>query len=243
MKEQVHEDPRIVRAAEQSMRRWTWQQAHGHAAHVGIVAKHKIAIGPYITISREAGAGGSEIGRILGEKLGWEVLDKNVLDQMADRYHLSKEMLKLIDETPGSWVFDVLGAWMDPALVPHERYLIALGRVALAAARRGRVVVVGRGSRFLLPPDAGLAVRIIAPLAYRIDHIMRERGLTTAEARTWVERTERERREFVRKYFHRDVADTHLYDLTINVDRIGTLGAVELIRMAVGEEQHALNPA
>jgi len=243
MKEQVHEDPRIVRAAEQSMQRWTWQQAHGRAMHIGSVPKRKIAIGPYITISREAGAGGSEISQLVGEKLGWEVLDKNVLDQMADRYHLSKEMLKLIDETPGNWVFDVLGAWMDPTLIPHETYVIALGRVALAAARRGRVILVGRGSRFFLPPDHGLAVRIIAPLVYRVDHIRKERGSTAAEARTWVENADRERREFVRKYFHRDVADPHLYDLTINIDHVGALGAVELICAAVGEEQHALKPA
>jgi cytidylate kinase len=184
-------------------------------------------------LSREAGAGGSEIAQALGEQLGWEVLDKNLLDNMADRFHLSKEMLALIDETPGNWVFDVLGTWMDPTLIPHEKYVMRLGRVVLASARRGKVILVGRGSQFLLPPDRGLSVRIIAPLAYRVRHIVEHLGQTAEHARTWVENVDRQRHEFVRRYFRRDVADPHLYDLVLNVDRLGTAGAVQTIITAL----------
>jgi cytidylate kinase len=155
---------------------------------------------------------------------------------MADRFHLSKEMLSLVDETPGNWVYDVLGTWMDPALIPHEKYVMRLGRLVLAAARRGKVILVGRGARFLLPPNKGLAVRIIAPLAYRVSHIMEHMGGTAAAARTWVENADRERYDFVRRYFRRDVADPHLYDVIINVDRIGPEAAVQTIIATLGCE-------
>jgi cytidylate kinase len=228
MKNQIHEEPRIVASAERRMQGWVRQEeSHGIGAPAATPFGKAVAIGPYVSLSREAGAGGSEIAQMVGERLGWEVLDKNLMDNMADRFHLSKEMLSLIDETPGNWVFDVLGTWMDPALIPHEKYVMRLGRVVLAAARRGKVVLVGRGAQFLLPPDRGLSVRIIAPLAYRVHHIMEQMGETAAGARTWVENMDRQRHEFVRRYFRRDVADSHLYDLVLNVERIGPEGVVE----------------
>jgi cytidylate kinase len=124
---------------------------------------------------------------------------------------------------------------MNPALIPHEKYVVRLGRVVLAAARCGKVILVGRGARFLLPPK-GLAVRIIAPLAYRVHHIMEQKGVTAAAARTWVENADRERHDFVRRYFRRDVADPHLYDVVINVEPIGRQCAVQTIVTALGCE-------
>jgi cytidylate kinase len=237
MKNQIHEDSRIVASAERRMQGWVRrEQAHGHEVQATAPPGGKVAIGPYISLSREAGAGGSEIAQLLGEDLGWEVFDKNLLDNIADRYHLSKEMLSLIDETPGNWVFDVLGTWMDPSLIPHDKYVMRLGRVVLAAARRGKVILVGRGAQFLLPADKGLAVRIVAPMAYRVRHIMQQMGETAERARTWVENADRERHDFVRRYFRREVADPHLYDLVVNVDRIGPAGVVQMIIAAMGQK-------
>jgi cytidylate kinase len=234
MKNQIHEDSRIVASAERRMQGWVRrEQAQGHAA---TPPGGKVAIGPYISLSREAGAGGSEIAQLLGEQLGWEVFDKNLLDSIADRYHLSKEMLSLIDETPGNWVYDVLGTWMDPALIPHDKYVMRLGRVVLAAARRGKVILVGRGAQFLLPTEKGLAVRIVAPMAYRVRHIVQQMGETAERARTWVENADRERHDFVRRYFRREVADPHLYDMVVNVDRIGPAGVVQMIIAALGQK-------
>ena len=105
----------------------------------------------FVTISREAGAGGGEIGRRIGKRIGWEVFSKNLLDRIADRFHLSRTMLDLVDETHPNWVYDVLGSWMDHKLVPHEKYVACLSRVVLAAARRGPAVFVGRAPNFSCP--------------------------------------------------------------------------------------------
>jgi cytidylate kinase len=190
------------------------------------------AIAPFITISREAGAGGGEVARLVGEKLGWEVLDMNLLDRMAERFHVPRFMLDSVDETESNWVYDVLGTWMDRKIIPHEKYVSYLGRVILAAARRGSCVFVGRGARFLLPRGKGLAVRLIAPEKYRVEQIMKREGLEAAEARRWVEETDRGRRDFVERFFHHDLSDPHLYDLVMNTEKFGTLGAAEQIAAA-----------
>ncbi|MHC4177164.1 MAG: cytidylate kinase-like family protein, partial [Planctomycetota bacterium] len=190
-------------------------------------------LGRYLSISREEGAGGSQIAQLVGQELGWEVLDKSLLDRVAERYRLSRTALEQVDETRGSWVFDVLGTWMDRKIITQDKYVAHLGRVVLAAVRHGNVVLVGRGAQFLLPPEKGLAVRLIASGKYRIEEVMRREGLGQADAVRLIEETDQGRREFALRYFQKDIDDPHLYDLVINVERIGPAAAVQQIVAAI----------
>ena len=227
MKENTREEPRILAAAERQMRAWslTQEMSEGAAKSHRMDSTHG-RLGNYITLSREAGAGGSEIGEAVGQRLGWEVLDKNLLDCVAQRFHLSRPMLELVDETMSNWAYDILGPWFDHQIIPHEKYLVHLARIVIAAARRGNVVIVGRGGQFLLPRNQGLAVRIIASEKYRVGRIMKKYAMGEAQARHFVTGVDRGRKEFVSQFLHRDLADPHLYDLVINVDILGPDGAV-----------------
>lgn len=235
MKEQTREEPTILAAAERQMQAWVLTAEIAERT-IRAEGPHRLAerLGRYLTISREAGAGGGNIAQLVGQELGWEVLDKNLLDRVAERFRLSRAMLEQVDETPSSWVYDVLGTWMDRKIITHDKYVVHLARVVLAAVRRGNVVLVGRGAQFVLPREKGLAVRIIAPQKYRAEQIMRREGLDRAEACRLIEETDRGRREFVLRYFHQHIDDPHLYDLVINVERIGPAAAVQQIVAAVG---------
>ena len=134
MKAQTREDPTILAAAERQMQAWAMAQESGNRRADRRRPPQAIT---FVTISREAGAGGSEVARLVGQRLGWEVLDKNLLDRVADRFHLPHPMLDLVDETKSNWVYDVLGTWMDSKLVPHEKFAAFLGRVVHAAAQHG----------------------------------------------------------------------------------------------------------
>jgi len=233
MKEQTREEPRILAAAERQMQAWALtQEIADKAIRVDVGQQVARPLGSYITISREAGADGGQVAEQVGAELGWEVLDKCLLDRVAERYRLSREMLELVDETETSWAYNVLGQWLDPKIIPHEKYFVHLSRVILAAARRGNVVLVGRGAQFLLSDGEGLAVRIVAAEKYRIEKLMERHGTNAAEARRIMNDVDRGRRDFVRKFFHRDVNDPHLYDLVIAVDRLGPDAAARLITSA-----------
>ncbi|OHB70933.1 MAG: hypothetical protein A2V70_19565 [Planctomycetes bacterium RBG_13_63_9] len=234
MKERTREEPKILAAAERQMQAWVRAaEIQDRALREEDPSRLTERLGKYIAISREAGAGGSEIARLVGEELGWEVLDKSLLDHVAERLQVSPMTLELVDETQSNWVFDVLGTWMDRTIITHDKYVAHLGRVILAAARRGNVVLVGRGAQFLLPRNKGLAVRLVAPLKYRVERIMQCENLGEPDARRFVEQLDAGRREFAERYFHRDIGDPGLYDLVINVARLGPAGAVEQIIAAM----------
>lgn len=234
MKERTREEPKIVAAAERQMQAWALAREIADRT-IRLDQGQRLAsqLGPYVTMSREAGACGSETAELVGEELGWEVLDKGLLDRVAHRFHLSRSMLELVDETTSNWAFDILGTWLDRRFIPPEKYVAHLGQIVLAAARRGNVIFVGRGVHFLLPRQSGLAVRLVAPEKYRVAQIMRRRQCNADDARRWIKETDRGRREFVRRYFHHDVEDPHLYDLVINIEGMGPVGAVEQILTAI----------
>jgi len=230
MKEQTRTEPKIVAAAERQMQAWSLTQEIADKL-IRLDQAEQVAgrLGDYITISREAGAGGGQIAELVGRTLGWEVLDKSLLDHVASRYHLSRKMLELVDETQAGWVYDIFGTGVDRKIIPHEKYFVCLSRVVQTAARRGNVVLVGRGAQFLLPREQGLAVRIVASQRYRTEQLMQRHGLDAAKARQLMDELDRGRHEFAERFFRRDITDPHLYDLVINVERFGPTTAAEQI--------------
>ena len=234
MNAHAHDDPRLVAAAERQMKTW----AHFHEIEERTTRSTHDARSPapvaisYIAISREAGADGSRVARLVAERLGWDIYDKNLLDRIAERFGESRLMLDLVDETPSNWVFDVLGTWMDRKIVPHEKYVAHLSRVIQAISRLGKAVFVGRAAQFLLPRRKTLAVRIVASDSYRLEQIVRLQNLSIGDARVFMEETDRGRREFIERFFHHDINDPRLYDLVINVERCGLAGAADQIILA-----------
>lgn len=243
MKEQIREEPKILAAAERQMQTWArTAEIEDRAARSQGAERLAQRVGNFISISREAGACGGEIARDVGRQLGWEVLDKNLLDRVADRFQVSRVMLELVDETQSSWVYDVLGTWMDRKIIPHEKYVAHLAQIVLAAVRHGNVVLVGRGAQFLLPRERGLAVRIVAPLRYRIRQIVERESLQEPAARRFIAEIDAGRRQFVGRFFHHDIDDPHLYDLVVNVEGIGPAGAVEQIIAAACRKARLFEP-
>ena len=212
-----------------------WLLAHrgqGEAAPT-VNAGKPANVGPYLAISRESGSGGGQIARLVGKMTGWEVLDRQLLECLAERYRTSPAVLGLVDEMTAKGITEVFGNATDPDYVSQTPYLFHLGRVIFMAARAGKVIYVGRGAQFLLPHRRGLIVRLVASPGYRVQQIVERRRLSYDKARDYVEKTDAGRQEFVRQYFHRDIADPHLYDLMVNVERIGPQRSAQLIADAL----------
>lgn len=223
-------EPRIAAAAERQMQAWSMSAeiAQGKLRRP-CEAVAPSGIHPYVAISREEGCGGRQVAELLGRQLGWEVLDKNLLDRIAQRYQLSRSMLELLDETPSNWAYDTFGSWFDRRLVTHDKYVSLLCRVVLAAARRSSVILVGRGAQFMLPRAKGLAIRLVAPVSWCVARVMRELGLSADQAYRHICQVNGRRRDFVRRFFHRDIDDPRLYDLVINMAAVGPETAAGLV--------------
>ncbi|MFN8455486.1 MAG: cytidylate kinase-like family protein [Anaerolineae bacterium] len=109
-----------------------------------------------------------------------------------------------------------------------------------AAYQRGNMVIVGRGGQAILKgkPDV-LHVRIEAPLDVRNHRVHEQEKVSLAAAQDIVIKHDRVAADYLKRFHDVDWADSRLYDLVINTDKLGVEGTVSLIAQAVGYLQPA----
>jgi cytidylate kinase len=188
-----------------------------------------------ITISRQAGAGGSEIARILAKKTKMDLMAGQIIQRVAESSKMSTKVVETLDEkavtTMESWINSM---FVSRHLWPSD-YLKHLTMVMGTIGKHGNAIVVGRGAGYILPPETTFRVKIIAPLEYRIETMMHIRNLSRAEAQKYIEQRDADRIAFVRKYFQTDAMEPTNYDLVINTEKVGIEGAVDTILIAFGD--------
>jgi cytidylate kinase len=189
-------------------------------------------LGPFITISRQAAAGGREVARQLGEWLGCSVLDKELVQTIAEQQNVPPRFMELMDETKTNWLQDDLITLVDPRMMVQDSYAQRLGKIIILAAYDGPVVIVGRGAQYILPNQKGLHVRIVADRAVRLERLQAETGREGQAAEEQLDEIDSSRDEFVHRVFRRSVHDLSPYDLVIDSTRLGVEGAVRLIQTA-----------
>lgn len=219
-----------TRTAEQQMRQWTLGlEIKDRVDHEQALKELPEGVHPFITISRDAGGEAEEIAHEVGRKLDWDVLGKELLDEMAEKFKLERGRIEFVDENRASWIVEVFGKWLDSRIVTPTEYVSRLGKIILLAAHHGSAVFLGRGAQFFLPRDRGLAVRIIAPRAKRIEHVRQRQQLDQKQAAKYVDDIDRDRGKFIQRCFHHDVGDAYLYDLVISLEHFTAEDAIHLI--------------
>jgi len=185
-----------------------------------------------VTISREAGAGGDEIARLLAKKLRWNFLDKEALERLLAERGFPKVEFEIYDEKkPGLW---------HRFSAERDRYLHFLKMVSYDFARRGSCVIVGRGGQILFRDVPGaIRVRVVAPLQDRVEAVREKYDYEERRARQAVQHEDNERAGFHRFFFHANWDSPDLYDLIISTRFISEISAAELIRNALGRKEVA----
>ncbi len=230
MASDTQDSPQLPEEARLRMRQWlTSPGLRAHLDQAIDTGRRPLRTGPYIALSREAGTGGVEIASLVAKRLNWDMLDKQLLDFMAECYEMPRCMLEFVDETRANWLHDVLSSWLDSQVVSHEKFVVYLQRIMFLAAMYGRIVFVGRGAHRVLPRPSGLAVRIVAPLEFRIARLMNTLGVPRKTAQRQIAQIDADRRDFYQRYFRHATNDAHEFDLTINVARMTQQSAAELI--------------
>src|SRR5262245_23815759 len=149
-----------------------------------------------LTITRDFGAGGYEAAHQLADRLGWELLDRELLHQAAALEHLPDAELERLDEKAISMADRFR---LHP---PHQRYLHGLTEAARQAAARGKVVLVGRGTGHLLSDTPNvLHLRLVAAKEWRVRRMMTREGWTREYALARCTEEDRIRAKFTRYFF------------------------------------------
>jgi cytidylate kinase len=218
-------------------------------------AQNAIARMRAITISREYGSGGGEIAARLAQRLGWRLIDHEVVAQIAHQLNITEEEAEAHDEQVEGFISRLLSGMRlsapellvtdPPALSAEElarSYSEALHHVVQAAADTGHAVIVGRGGQAILAGHRDvLHVRVVAPLEQRIIYVARREGLALDEARTRTQTKDRARIQYVQSQHHCRADDPHLYDLVINTGVLDLDSAVDLACLALARKASRLD--
>jgi cytidylate kinase len=189
--------------------------------------------GPYLIISREKGAGGNTVARLVGKRMGWQVFENEIVDEIAKEAHVRRQLIESLDERDQATIQDIIGQLLIPGEIGTSDYLRYLKQVVLTLGHQGDVVIVGHGARFILPKQFGLCVRMVAPIETRIQRIADKAHLGLEAARVEVEKTDHERVKAVHHHFGQDVTDPLSHDIIINTAAINVEAAAEIVIMAL----------
>lgn len=186
---------------------------------------------PMITISREHGSGGVELGRRLAERLGYSFWHKEILHEIATSASNSERLLASFDERRRNVIAELVA---NMVLVNRAQsdYVRGLARVMHAIATHGGAVIVGRGAQYLLAPELVLRVLVVAPLEVRVRNLVAA-GQPEAEARKAAQTVDHQRAEFIRGTFHRHVEDVLDYDLVLNLGNLERERAPDVVLAAL----------
>ena len=192
-----------------------------------------------ITIEREYGCGGGEIARLVAKHLGWKVWDQLLTEEIARRANCSKAAVEVREERTDPLYYRLFKSFLRGSyegsinapklnLVDSETILRITRRVVEHAAERGNCVIVGRGSQQFLKnrPDT-MRVFLYAPREDKVRRLL-ARGKSEKEAGQLVDTVDRERVDFIQKYFHVEWPDRPIYHTMINTT-IGDAAVVHMI--------------
>lgn len=218
---------RISDIVDRQVRRWE-QQARTAASRPTIEPCQR----PVITISTLHGAGGREIGHLVATRLGFEVYDRELIEQIANSAHVRRRVVESLDERTQNWIEKYIIQQFEQQCFSAGDYLRHLSRVLLTLGQHGSAVIIGRGAHFILQPSCTLRVRTVAPLEQRVRFTAETEGLTEHGARELVARRDAERLRFARSLFNRDLTDPHHYDLVLNTSAMSLAQSAEAVRSA-----------
>jgi cytidylate kinase len=197
-----------------------------------------------ITISRQYGAGGSEVAARVARALGWRVVDNELVERVAARAGLTPEDVAQREERVSTFIErlarTVVAATPELVVPPEaggtapslsEPDLVRLTeRVVEEAASEGRVVLVGRAAPAVLARERdAIHVKVVAPRDWRVRVIMERLAVTAEDAAARVHETDRNRARYHREHYHRDWADPANYHLVLNTAALGLDGAAEVV--------------
>ncbi len=211
-----------------------------------------------VTIRGPLGSGAPEVGRQIGDRLHADYVDREIIAEVAARLHrkeqevIAKEMPpssllgRIAEALTHSYAFGdgMAGAYLPVWQIPLDdtRYLQALESVVRELARSQPLVILGRGSQFILKDYPGtLHILAVAPLKVRVERVMQDLKLDREAARLEIARFDNSVREFSKRYFKAEMEDPVYYDMVINTERFSFQAATSMVVNALSFKNQIVN--
>jgi len=211
-----------------------------------------------VTIRGQLGSGAPEIARQIADRLQANYVDREIIAEVAARLQRKEEEVEA-KEMPATSLLGVIaealehnyafgdalaGAYLSLGKIPLEdtRYLQALDSVVRKLARSQPLVILGRGSQFILKDHPGaLHVLVVAPFEMRVERLMQERNLDQGTAKLEIERSDKSLRKFIMRYFKAELEDPVYYDLVLNTERLTFQVAASIVVDTLSFKDQTIN--
>lgn len=194
-----------------------------------------------ITVGRQYGSGGREIGTMLAEKLGIAYYDDMLLKEAAKESGLCEDLFRSFDERPKSFLYSIA---MDPYSFSmnsitargniEQQVYLATYETIKKLADKGPCVLIGRCADYALKDrDDVINIFVTAPLESRIERVARRNDISLDEAKDRIKKTDKSRASYYNYYSSKDWGEAKSYDLCIDSSLLGIEGTVELLEKMV----------
>ena len=197
---------------------------------------------PFVTISRQAGAGGWTLAQRLVDRLNamepnaaqpWTCWDRELVEKVAADHHISQRLIERLDVAEHTWLDDLFSGFAldERSHAPDEAFIFRrVAHTIRALAQIGRVVIVGRGGVFFTRNIPGAVhVRLVAPLQHRVEYMARVLAVPEKVAAEEVKQTDKLRDAFYRRYWPGQPLSPELFTLTINTAHVDESLCAELV--------------
>ena len=203
-----------------------------------------------ITVNRELGSGGRTIARKVAEKLGVALYDKVLIKSLEEKYNLTTEEIEKLKGSNHPWwedfkrIASIGGSWIlehSPYHSPEDVKSLfdqpttdelykAETEILQGIAENESCVITGRSAFdvFRAHPNH-LSIFIQASLPYRVNRVMRKQNVSRDTARKIIEKVDKMRENYVKKYTGTSRYDTRNYDLVVNADCLSEEEIVDII--------------
>ncbi|HWB53950.1 MAG TPA: cytidylate kinase-like family protein [Tepidisphaeraceae bacterium] len=194
---------------------------------------------PFITISRQPGAGTEVFSHRLAERLSeldrapWTAWDRELLERVSAETEIARSVLEAIEERPHTWLDHFLeNISMSQTLPPLELKAYKKIMVTIRAlASSGYAIIVGRGGTFITAGmPGGIHLRLVAPLEHRIQYVAERDRITPSQAVGSIAFSEQNRTAFYRRYWPGKAISPESFSLTLNA---GELSVEEMVDCVV----------
>ena len=212
-----------------AMAKASYQQPHTTVANAGL---------PFVTISRQAGAGGKTLAQALLQAMateqdsdlfqGWQIFDRQLCEELFKRKHLQDSLQSLLGEQYHTKVSEfVLGLLGQHT--PQDTVIMRQSEIIRSLATVGKVIIVGRAaSQATKGLTEGINMRLVAPDSNRIKRIMAMYDKNEKDAQKIIQEQDEARARLLKDHYQVAIDDPLLYDVTWNTGAV----SVEAIAMA-----------
>lgn len=195
-----------------------------------------------ITIGRQYGSGGHDIGKLVAEKLEYVFYDKKLVEIAAKKSNISDETIENIDEkatssllyslVSGSYSMRGINGPLYYEMPLNDKLFIAQSDVIKNVAAKDNSVIVGRCADYVLEDVEDIElinVFIYADMDTRIERVSKKYDLTPKQAKDKIQKSDKQRRTYYSYYSNRDWGKISNYDLCINTSKLDLEKAADMI--------------